>query len=217
METGDQNPLLSRYVNYVPTEISDLKFMIAAIRETFEESGILLATDLNGEKLANTHLQKLEKYRSMLENKEIEFTEFLQLENLHADTDCLVFYSHWITPEIMPKRFDTKFFIVKVPEDQIGHHDGSESVDSLWISPKQALADYEEKKRTIIFPTRMNISLLLPFQTVDEALAKFKDQKPETICPWIEERENGAFLCIPEGTDYMQSEISLEKLMKDGG
>lgn len=192
-------------------------YLIAAIRETYEESGILLAMEPDGSEITAERLNTLFHYRKKLENNNIGLYEFLKKENLVADTRSLVSYAHWITPIVMPKRFDTHFFLVKAPEGQIGKHDGSESVDSLWITPKQALLDYEQGKRTIVFPTRMNIRKLLPFDTVEQVMETVKKEKLETICPWIEDRKEGQFLCIPKEAGYGISEISVEQLLKNGG
>ncbi len=217
VEDGDRNPRLEEVSNSQVVPDLNPCFLIAAIRETFEESGILLALEPDGNEISIERLNSLAHYREKLANNDMELFEFLEQENLVAHTRSLVPYAHWITPEIMPKRFDTHFFLVKVPEGQIGEHDGSESVDSLWITPKQALLDYEREKRTIVFPTRMNIMKLMPFETVEQAIEKIGWKTPLTVTPWIESRTNGQFLCIPEDAGYTVTEISLEQLIKNGG
>ncbi len=135
--------------------------MAGAIREAFEECGILLArttgeSDLvSGEKLAT-----LEHYRDSLNKGEISLLEFLKKESLVLAFDQLQPFAHWITPEMMPKRFDTQFYLAKAPIDHIAMHDGHESVASIWISPGRALNGAENEKHTIIFPTHMNIEIL---------------------------------------------------------
>ncbi|MFX8786186.1 NUDIX hydrolase, partial [Acinetobacter baumannii] len=80
-------------------------------------------------------------YRKLLDRGDITMRAFLAAEGLELALDRLVPFAHWVTPNVMPKRFDTHFFAAAAPADQIARHDGSESVDSLWINPAKALAD----------------------------------------------------------------------------
>ena len=89
-------------------------------------------------------------------------------EDLIFSTKSLIPFAHWITHKKMPKRFDTRFYIAEAPKDHEGEHDGTESVDSIWISPQQALDDCYSKKRTIIFPTRLNLEKLSQSNTVEK-------------------------------------------------
>jgi 8-oxo-dGTP pyrophosphatase MutT (NUDIX family) len=111
----------------------------AAIREAFEESGILLARDADtGELVSAERLERLERFRGALEKREVGLAELLRSERLRLAYDHLVHFAHWITPTNMPKRFDTHFFLAKSPLGHEGRHDGRESVDSIWISPTNA-------------------------------------------------------------------------------
>ena len=214
--SADQEPDLVHYCNSAMHD--QLFFGLAAIRETFEESGILLAREQSTQQIV-THqrLSELAHYRDKLANDEITLGKFLKTEKLIADTKSLTRFAHWVTPEFVPKRFDTMFYIVQTPKDQIGEHDGSESVDSIWINPNQALNDYQEGRRTLIFPTRMNVMKLSQFQTVTEAITQSRADCIKTILPWIEERKKGQVLCIPKDAGYDQTEESLENIFKMGG
>ncbi|MGY4358759.1 8-oxo-dGTP pyrophosphatase MutT (NUDIX family) [Bradyrhizobium sp. i1.7.7] len=113
---------------------SDRGFRIAAIRETFEESGILLArakgagTPIDARRAGEI----ADKHRVALNEHKISFLSILADNGLQLALDTLVPYAHWITPEGMPKRFDTWFFLAAAPPDQLGAHDGRESTDSIW-------------------------------------------------------------------------------------
>src|SRR5258708_4669026 len=114
----------------------------AAIREAFEESGILLARDADtGELLTARRLEGLGSFRQALEKRQVGLAEMLRSERLRLAYDQLVHFAHWITPENMPKRFDTHFFVAKSPLGHEGSHDGRESVDSIWITPQNAIND----------------------------------------------------------------------------
>ena len=179
---------------------------IAAIREAFEECGILLATDTRtGSTVAADRLDGLQKYRQPINDGELGFAEFLQREALELQCDALGHFAHWITPEMMPKRFDTHFFVAAAPADQLALHDGYESVDSVWITPQQALADAAEGRRTIIFPTLRNIEKLAHWPSTAAVQAAL-GQKPVPVLPWMERRADGNYLCIPPEAGYDISE-----------
>src|SRR6187401_2937158 len=111
-----------------------LSFRIAAIRETFEESGILLARPKGSKALVDAkRASEIEAaHRADLCDSKISFLKVLTDNAVVLALDELVPYAHWITPEGMPKRFDTWFFLAAAPPEQIGAHDGRESTDSIW-------------------------------------------------------------------------------------
>ena len=138
--------------------------------------------------------------------------DFAVKENIKFNLDNLIPFAHWITPKMMSKRFDTYFYLAEAPKDHIGKHDGKESVDSIWISPKQALEDCLTKKRIIIFPTRMNLEKLSKFRTVKEALDEAKKETVITVEPKIEKNKDGVFLTIPEKAGYGLIKEPIENL-----
>ena len=108
---------------------------VSAIREAFEECGVLLAREVGSDTLIpGARLQSLEHYREALNSGEVALLDFLVTEQLVLACDTLVHFAHWITPEMMPKRFDTHFYLAMAPQDHVALHDGYESVDSVWIS-----------------------------------------------------------------------------------
>jgi len=139
---------------------------VAAIRETFEECGVLLAHGLARAPAA-----------------EPDFAALIVREELVLACDALLPFAHWITPEVVPKRFDTFFFLAAAPADQRALHDGSESVDSLWIAPAAALAEAEAGRRTIIFPTLLNLAKLAQARDVADAFARARAQPVVTVQP----------------------------------
>jgi hypothetical protein len=143
-----------------------------------------------------------ERWRARLTRDEASILDLVEAEDLELATDLMVPYAHWITPTFAPKRFDTWFFLAEAPEDQIALHDGSESVDSLWIQPQVALAEASGGKRTLVHATTKNLELLCEARTVAEALSQASQRKIVTVQPWVEEREGKRFLRIPEGAGY---------------
>lgn len=159
-------------------------FRIAAIRETWEECGILLATP--GTPLA----------------AEGEFAAMLAERGLVPDATCLAHFAHWITPIPVPKRFDTHFFLAAAPADQDALHDGHEAVDSVWIRPVDALAEAEAGTKKIVFPTRMNLNKLARSNSVAEAFAAARAKPVVTVQPIQRDTPEGRYLRIPIEADY---------------
>ncbi|MDB5415652.1 MAG: hydrolase [Rubritepida sp.] len=161
-------------------------FRIAAIREAWEESGLLLAhppgPDLTGEG---------------------EFLARLHASGLRPDHAALTHFAHWITPERSPKRFDTHFFVAAAPEGQEPVHDGHEAVEALWIRPEDALAEAEAGRRTLVFPTRLNLLRLARHGNVTEALEAARAAPVVTVMPEpISDGNGGTLLRIPEAAGY---------------
>ena len=180
---------------------------VSAIREAFEECGILLATDMrNQQMVSQIRLTELQSCREPLNKGELTLQEFLEGNDLALCCESLTHFAHWITPPMMPKRFDTHFYVARAPEDQLATHDGYESVDSVWIKPKDAIDQEKEGKRTIIFPTLRNIERLGEAASVADAISRAEQQDVIPVLPWTEKREDGNYLCIPPEAGYAISE-----------
>lgn len=193
------------------TEPEFLPFEIAAIREAFEECGVFLARDAEtGEMISGDRLQGFETYRAALNAGEMGVREIIETENLHLACGDIHRFAHWITPEMMPKRFDTHFFVAVAPPDHLAIHDGSESVDSVWISPKRVLEEAEQGKWTVIFPTRCNLQMMAESNTVEELMNAARNRKIVTVQPRIEPRDGASYLCIPREAGYPVSEEKID-------
>jgi 8-oxo-dGTP pyrophosphatase MutT (NUDIX family) len=181
-----------------------LSFRIAAIRETFEESGILLArprgsNDLVAAKQA-AHIAA--SHRMALAERKITFLDVLADTGMVLALDELVAYAHWITPEGMPKRFDTWFFLAAAPPEQLGAHDGRESTDSLWLSPREAVAGGESGRFKLPFPTTRNLIKLGKQPNVKAALDEAKKSPVVTVMPVLTRLNGGRQLRIPLEAGY---------------
>lgn len=189
-----------------------LAIQVGAIREAFEECGILLARPVGSDALIDgERLQSLDHYREPMSKDEFPIAEFLQKEDLVLACERLHPYAHWITPEMMPKRFDTWFYLAEAPEDHLAIHDGHESVDSIWISAKEAIEGSKSGKYTIIFPTLLNIELLSESKDVKSAIRDANKKHIVSVLPWTEDREDGKYLCIPKDAGYKNSTQLLSK------
>ncbi len=184
-------------------------FRLCGIRETFEEAGILLARDeAGGPLVGGRRLDRLQdRYRAKLHANEISLGDIQAAEGIHYACDHMTPFAHWITPKVAPKRFDTMFYLAAAPGEQLGGHDGAESVDSIWITPAQALADQAAGKRSIVFATRLNLEKLGRASTVDRAFANAAGEALVTVEPIIEGADGGRLFRIPAEAGYGGSEF----------
>lgn len=199
----DFDPALVDYLDGAADDAAMRAIQVSAIREAFEECGILLARAAGDvELISGSRLAALEPYRNRLHSGEISIAAFVQQERLRLACDRLVHFAHWVTPEMLPKRFDTHFFLAAAPADHLAVHDGHESVDSVWIRPGDVLEQAAAGKRTVIFPTLRNVEKLAACATVASALAAAASTPVVRVLPWTERRDDGTWLCIPREAGY---------------
>lgn len=190
-------------------------FRVAAIREAFEESGLLLARP-RAARGAGRAMAAPETFTSVFEHRDAiaagkaSFLDAIARAELVLALDALTPYAHWITPEGMPKRFDTRFYIAQAPEAQEALCDGSETVDACWITPEDALAAMREKRRTIIFPTRLNLEMLGASATAGEAVAAAASRTIVPVTPVIKRIDGAQMLTIPAEAGYSVTQEALE-------
>ena len=179
-------------------DVAARAFRVAAIRETFEECGVLLARPRGSAALVDG----ARCARLVAGAARRTFADMLADEDLVLALDLLTPYAHWITPPVVPKRFDTHFFLAAAPPDQLAMHDGGESVDSVWINPGQALREQEAGNYTIIFPTRLNLRMLDASTSVADALAAARARKIVTVLPELTKLGDERALRIPLEAGY---------------
>ena len=151
-----------------------LAFYLAAIRECFEEAGVLLAADASGQTLSLREpatQQRFTAYRAALNAGQTTLAAICEQEGLCLPLDLVHYYSHWITPEGMPRRYDTRFFLCRAPAGQEPLHDGAETVDNCWVRPADALAQHAAGSFNLVPATRKQLEFLALYPTVDDVLA----------------------------------------------
>jgi 8-oxo-dGTP pyrophosphatase MutT (NUDIX family) len=159
---------------------------IAAIREAWEECGILLAHPPAPPAQVAT-----------------AFGEHLAERGLTPDGAALVHFAHWVTPEHSAKRFDTHFFIARTPDGQEPVHDGREAVEAVWVTPAAVLADAAAGRRKLVFATRLNLQRLAAHTMVTEALASAARRPVVTVTPRpVPDGQGGTILRIPAEAGY---------------
>lgn len=152
------------YVNRDETQLSiSLSHYIAAARELFEEVGILLGDKKDGLPVLLPK-EKLVKYRKKLLEGEKPFITVIEQENLYFDPQCLTYFGQIITPEESPIRFDTRFFLAKLPEGQYPEPDQKEIDEAVWLKPEDALAAFQTKEIKLAPPTILALQAIIDFQ-----------------------------------------------------
>ncbi|MEQ9641686.1 MAG: NUDIX domain-containing protein [Alphaproteobacteria bacterium] len=190
-----------------------LRFRVAAIREAFEECGVLYASKRGvDELLSEAEVAPLrEKYLKAVLNDEISMHELCAAEDLELRAGQLAHYAHWVTPTTQPKIFDTHFFIGAAPADQHAVHDGEESTESVWIRPAEAVEDAQGGRRTIVFPTMMNLRRLATFDSVAAVLEAARTWTVVRVQPTLSPHERGRTLTIPAEAGYGVSQVLVGK------
>ena len=134
-----------------------LALAVAACRETFEETGVLLASDAAGQPCDNDLAARLQERRRAIASQPELFAELLQGESLFLRVERLVYWAHWITPSVVPRRFDTRFFLAAVPSDQTAVSDSTETVDHAWMSAAALVAAAQTGNMPVSHPTLYNL------------------------------------------------------------
>jgi 8-oxo-dGTP pyrophosphatase MutT (NUDIX family) len=178
---------------------------VAAVRETFEECGVLLARARGEQALVGAaRLRDIEAaHRAPMMRGERSFGEILARENLVMASDAMVHFANWITPERRPKRFDVHFFLAATPAGQVAWHDGHEAVDSVWISPANAIERSRAGTYQLRFPTHMNLQKLGRSAQSSAALDTARASRVVTVMSRPEKAADGKrWVRLPLEADY---------------
>lgn len=146
-----------------------LAYWVAAIREAFEESGLLLARNEAGEmiSLADPQMaQRFTEHRSQLNAGAAAFPALLQMESLQLAADQLTYFAHWITPVGLPRRYDTRFFMAEAPAGQEPLQDERETIAATWVSPGDALSRHQRGEFEMRTPTVRTLESFADYDTV---------------------------------------------------
>jgi 8-oxo-dGTP pyrophosphatase MutT (NUDIX family) len=170
-------------------------FRVAALRELFEEAGVLLAyrrdTPLTLDARA---VERFATHRGELCAGRTTMGSIAAREGLRLATDQLIHWAHWITPEAMPKRFDTHFFLAGAPAGQTAIHDQQEVTDSLWIAPEEALERFDRREFPLVFATVRQLRELASLTDTLSARLRFTGPTPRTIMPVATRTPDGGFM-----------------------
>ncbi len=165
----------------------------AAVRETFEESGVLLAGPSEHEVLADVSSDDWEAERVALEAREQSLSDLLARRSLVLRADLLRPYAHWVTPVMEPKRFDTRFFLAALPTGQVCRDAGTEADQRVWARPVDALAS----DWFLMPPTRVSLDDLL--EDRDVAAALDAEREIRSVSPVYDLDEDDNVVLLPDG------------------
>jgi 8-oxo-dGTP pyrophosphatase MutT (NUDIX family) len=193
-------------------ESGGLAFFVAALRECFEEAGILLAYPA-GEAFGDLYRplddaaeSRLARFRVEVNAGRVGFLLACQSAGVSLAVDRVLYFSHWITPEPAPKRYDTRFFTACVPPGQTAVHDDYETVETVWVRPSDALSRHEAGEFELIFPTIKNLQAISRFQTTAELLdAAAAAEHVPAVLPRVISDGNGVRIVLPGDPDYEQA------------
>lgn len=154
-----------------------LAFWAAAIRECFEEAGVLLAVpggrpdagpvSFSDEEVAD----RFRLHRKAVDSGDLRLVDVCRIEGLELAADRIHYFSHWITPHGPPRRYDTRFFVAAAPPEQVPLHDDRETIDSLWLRPSEALTRHQAGQLELVLPTIKNLEAIAGFHDAAALLA----------------------------------------------
>lgn len=215
IDAGDADPRWAHHARGLDARYASAQ--VAAIREAFEETGLLIAReadDQEGSIVGAERAAALQHWRGDVEADDSAFLEMIASGGLALACDALALFAHWIGPSGAPKRFDTLFFAACCPVGQVAREDGREATDVVWFAPDAAITARARDERKIIFPTARNLELLALSDSAEGVLASARQRRIEPITPFVRKRDGVAVLVIPEGLGYPITEEPLETAMR---
>jgi 8-oxo-dGTP pyrophosphatase MutT (NUDIX family) len=177
-----------------------LGLLVAGVRETFEEAGVLLASTAEGADLAHA--------RRRLHDG-APFIDLADAIDMRIDAMALAPYARWITPKMESRRFDTRFYIAVIPEGQTASHDGSETTSAVWLRPSIAIDDMIAGKIKLAPPTVRTLQWLAEFGDAQSVIEEALSRKPPLVRPRLVTGDDGWFLALPGDPEHPEDEIAL--------
>lgn len=197
LDAADGDERLAELLRGLDSPEPPRAYWVAAAREVFEETGVLLARTATGEPAPDAHTEPvLGAARHALLEDRTSLYDVLTAGSLRLDLAPVVYFAHWITPVVEPRRFDTRFFLAALPPGQEARHDPREMDDALWLTPAAALARFHEGTLPMVFPTVHSLELLAGYRSVAEALDGFRGCVVRTVLPRLAHGPHGVELVI---------------------
>ncbi len=179
-----------------PKEAGERARRLAAVRELFEETGLLLAD-------GSPDFQKLtDQYRDKIARDEMTLAALAEQEDLVFDLNSFQPFAHWITPVIAPRRFDTWFYLVPAPENQQASADGGEATGLVWRPPSTIVQQGMAGAFRLMFPTRVNLQKLAAASSVADAIQRAEAQSIHTVLPEVRIENGRKTIHIPADAGY---------------
>jgi 8-oxo-dGTP pyrophosphatase MutT (NUDIX family) len=196
-------------------ESGGLAFWVAALRECFEEAGVLLAEPaVSGAGGADALLDTTEPvvarrfaaYRDAVNDGSTRLLDVCRTEGLRLVADAVHYVSHWITPELAPRRYDTRFFITVAPPGQVASHDDGETIAAIWVRPGEALAREAAGEIELLPPTIANLASIEGFGSTDQVMAwACRITEVPTVLPIVVLEDGRALVLRPGDEGYEEA------------
>ena len=198
-DIGWVGPSPARWAELLGTDEALARALVcAACRETFEESGVLLAGPTERSVVADTTGEDWEEDRRALEAREVSFTEFLERRGLRLRTDLLRLWGSWVTPVFEPRRYDTRFFVAELPEGQVTRDVSTESDKVLWLKVRDAIRSVDAHEMLMLPPTYCTCLEIYDFSDPADVLTSAESRDLTAVEPEAVVDEDGAYLSIPD-------------------
>lgn len=185
----------------VGSERAGLAFWVAAIRESFEEAGVLLARDRDDRIISFDDAEvarRFDRHRRAVDRGHRRLVEVCVEEQLRLDVGAMHYFSRWVTPLGAPRRYDTRFFVAAAPDGQVPLHDNREVIGTRWLTPDRALAEHADGRMTLIFPTVRTMVALGRFERAADVLAHAASQAAvDAIVPMLRDEGGGLRIYLP--------------------
>ena len=200
VDSADSGPALYERIRGLSgRQEPDGAFWTAALRELFEETGVLLARDQDGGWAADAGSdRRLARLRSGLMDGSASLLDLLEELDLTLVADDVVHIAHWVTPVVEARRYDTHFFAAGLPEDRAVEADPREMTEALWLAPHAALARFERGELPMVFPTVRTLEALRGFDSVEHALTSFRHREVPRILPRLVRTDRGVAIVVDE-------------------
>jgi 8-oxo-dGTP pyrophosphatase MutT (NUDIX family) len=211
VDGGDADPeVLSRTVSLTVEAAADrmrlhdadppaVAYYLAALREAFEETGILVGRSTEGDALPSAAAASgVLEIRDRLLDEACSFAQALDDLGALIDDTAMEYIGHWITPIAEPRRYDARFFAATVaPESEPAIH-AAEMLDAIWITPAAALERANEGSLPMVFPTIKTLESMMDFATASEVLDEFRGRRIPSVLPRLIRTPDGIGMRIPE-------------------
>lgn len=199
VDAADADPRLVAFCDGLGPE-PEPAYWTAAVREVFEETGVLLATDADGQSIlgAAASAPRLAEAREALLAERATLLDVLESHGLRLDARDVVYCAHWITPEAEPRRYDTRFFLARLPDGAEASADAREMSDAVWHTPERALELFHAGRLPMVFPTVATLESLCGFASVEEILDSFRRRRVRPILPRLVRTAEGVGIVVDE-------------------